>query len=262
MASSINQAQYHFDQIIFPDDPPDDPEDNSVEALDISKEGEIEATSDEPVQSLGCCSRAWNWIKEGTKTTFKAGKLAALTITGNFGIFVSFHRIRYIDDFGKEIVQEPLISEINLGQYVSPCIREVISKTITEPAMITKGMASFFLPSIGNSTDLLYGCAVEEIICRGLIQEGLLRRLPHRALQKIAPDYAHLTDHPIARISRVALASLVFALVHVDKIDSPVSVLPQFCSGLIFGTTYEMTRSLKIPILTHFFVDAALGIPA
>ncbi len=58
---------------------------------------------------------------------------------------------------------------------------------------------------------------VEEIEVRFLFQELLLRWFPKAVLNKCAPKYAYLVEAKAARIARVALSTLLFALLHTGR---------------------------------------------
>ena len=74
---------------------------------------------------------------------------------------------------------------------------------------------------------------LEEILFRGLLQNGLSKRLPVWAA--------------------IALSALVFGAMHMDLYAMPPLVL----MGAIFGVIYHLTGSLRVTIVLHMINNAA-----
>ena len=74
---------------------------------------------------------------------------------------------------------------------------------------------------------------LEEVLFRGLLQNGLSKRLPVWAA--------------------IALSALVFGAMHMDLYAMPPLVL----MGAIFGVIYHLTGSLRVTIVLHMINNAA-----
>ena len=198
------------------------------------------------------CSRlaalSWKGFKTGTKTAFKAGALMGL----EFGLTVASTLPFYSP--AKNV--PPLLNSLNLAPHVPKIVQRVVNNYVVAPIIKTREIALDVLPSFSgnglNYTEVFYAAAIEEIAFRGIIQQGLLRKLPQCLLEKNAPRYTHLIDHPISKIARATLVAMVFAISHSNQLhESQCSVLPQFLCGLLYGCASELTESLSIPIFAH-----------
>lgn len=117
---------------------------------------------------------------------------------------------------------------------------------------------------------------IEEAQCRLLLQELLLKQLPKKILNKIAPQHAHLVDSKIAKITRVLVTSALFGvchyipaehsriLFHADKKEQCMlsnRVIGAFVGGVLLGSLQEATGNVAYPILLHMlnnFIPALL----
>jgi membrane protease YdiL (CAAX protease family) len=113
------------------------------------------------------------------------------------------------------------------------------------------------------ASKIMASAACEEIEFRWFLQEVLLRKLPKAALQKIAPRLTEMVDSLPARISRVAAASLLFALCHSQVLDcSAGGGIGQLMGGLFYGAIYEYTGSLSTCTTMHFLYNVFVKILA
>ena len=80
----------------------------------------------------------------------------------------------------------------------------------------------------------------EEILYRGLVQRKVLPWIADR----LPSSFGNILKD---KISRVLIASLIFAGAHGTSNDSSF----HFASGLVYGMIAEANQSLKIPILSH-----------
>lgn len=104
---------------------------------------------------------------------------------------------------------------------------------------------------------LIIGAVLEELEHRVIIQELLLRRIPKRILQQYNSKNAHLVDHKIARIGRIALSSLSFTLPHVQAHGcSDGGLIPYFTCGLIFGAFQEVAGHPLYSMVAHIGANA------
>lgn len=88
----------------------------------------------------------------------------------------------------------------------------------------------------------------EELVMRGFLQRTALPWVARQCPGAVGNVLNH-------RITRIALASLIFAAAHSHYDD----VSAAFTGGVIYGTVAEVTQSLKIPILAHTMHNA-LGV--
>jgi|GEM_PF-7058452 len=100
----------------------------------------------------------------------------------------------------------------------------------------------------------------EELFCRGLIQNGLLRALPKKAIERVFPGQgSKITDHPIARITRCAVTAGLFALLHTRKWEcGDGGTLPEFVAGMIFGAVgeYSVTHACFAHVISNLTLYA------
>lgn len=77
----------------------------------------------------------------------------------------------------------------------------------------------------------------EELLCRGLLQDVLLTRLPKYILKKISPGSETILDSTIAKIARILFTSTAFSLLHLSNHGTfPDSVVShQLVSGFTIG---------------------------
>jgi membrane protease YdiL (CAAX protease family) len=104
----------------------------------------------------------------------------------------------------------------------------------------------------------------EEILFRGIIQEILLKRAPVALLQKINPRAANWLESNInAKIGRVALSTLIFALAHLSTHNCAMSnrAIGVIGLGALLGILVEikglkqgLTASIYAHALNNLFV--------
>ncbi len=80
---------------------------------------------------------------------------------------------------------------------------------------------------------VVFAAIIEEVLFRGLLQNGLKRR--------VGPYWA------------IVIAGLVFAAVHMQLLAFPILAL----MGMAFGLLYHFTGSLRVTILLHMINNAA-----
>lgn len=99
-------------------------------------------------------------------------------------------------------------------------------------------------------TTTLFPAVTEEIVFRGILQEGLKSKYENRA-------------------TAIAISSLIFGIVHIFTNKAPSSDLIlgfvltfaiQFIAGIILGIVYESSGSLYAPIVIHYLYNAKVWI--
>jgi membrane protease YdiL (CAAX protease family) len=99
-------------------------------------------------------------------------------------------------------------------------------------------------------TTTLFPAVGEEIVFRGVLQEGLRRKYQNR-------------------LTGLVLASLAFGIIHIftnqgDNSDIilgfALTFAMQFIGGIVLGAVYESTGSLYAPILIHYLHNAKVWI--
>lgn len=83
-----------------------------------------------------------------------------------------------------------------------------------------------------NISTLFIGALQEELIFRILIQNVFFKSILKIAPQKIQPLIAH-------RVTRIWIASTIFALIHVNYWDKPIGPIPQIFEGFLYGYIFE-----------------------
>lgn len=96
-----------------------------------------------------------------------------------------------------------------------------------------------------------------------LFQDGLLKKLPEKLLNRSAPLHSHLVHSQLAKIVRVTLAASLYSVSNTlssfwsHKLFSPTyfdttaHLLSRFAAGLILGTILERTGNPLFMIATH-----------
>jgi membrane protease YdiL (CAAX protease family) len=144
---------------------------------------------------------------------------------------------------------------------------EYIGRSVTVPITKVAGVFSFVFPSLifnpksGNQTpidftDLFFAAMAEELVCRQFLQSFCLRSLPKQILNKAAPDCQDLVDCKIAKITRVLIASAIFALAHGRHKTCGGFLLPSFATGLLYGYWKEKESSWIDLTLSHFLYNS------
>lgn len=151
----------------------------------------------------------------------------------------------------------------------------VVFKKILENIIMVLAYKTGIIPSIDwdqmmhelciqvNNSDNFYqnACVVapifEEPLFRYGIQEVLLTYLPKKIVKKVAPGKEMILDCKIAKTSRIALTTLLFAAIHlINKSEFPESyvmrqVISSFVGGIIFGILKESRVGLLGAIEAH-----------
>jgi membrane protease YdiL (CAAX protease family) len=114
--------------------------------------------------------------------------------------------------------------------------------------------------SISMNLDMSYfiaftGPVLEEFSHRIILQELLLKRIPAALLKKVAPSHTSMINGSIAKVSRIAISSAIFALTHavMDTFpnNSAVYIAHKFLLGAILGSIQEITGNPLLPIAFH-----------
>jgi membrane protease YdiL (CAAX protease family) len=87
-----------------------------------------------------------------------------------------------------------------------------------------------------SSVAVLIPVMIDGVIIAAVFEEFLFRGVVHRVLRAWLPAWAI-----------VAISAAIFGAVHLD----PWNFMPLALTGLVLAASYEMTRSLTIPILLH-----------
>ncbi len=179
-----------------------------------------------------------------------------------------------IGDFGKLILIGAGISSLDL--YCTPlisrfftnklgfCLGNVLSRSvvvnlhslITTPVCNLNSALGSLLGS-GVATKIFIPAAFEELEFRWFIQDILLKRLPQKVINKVAPELNHLVDSMPAKISRVAASALFFAVCHTHTLDCKEGGgIDQLIGGIIYGILYELDKeNLANCISLHCFYN-------
>jgi uncharacterized protein len=88
--------------------------------------------------------------------------------------------------------------------------------------------------------NLFFTVIPEEAFFRGFVQQELFDRISHK---------------PTAHVVSVIVASLFFAAAHIHWISSIPFLFMVFIAGVIYGTIYQITKSIESAIFTHFALN-------
>ena len=131
----------------------------------------------------------------------------------------------------------------------------LLSKLIKPLVNLNSKISSLFGSNV--SAEFFIAAVCEELEFRWFVQEILLHQLPKKILEISAPDLAKKLETLPARISRVALAALIFALCHTQALDcTQGGGISQLMGGLLYGSLYEfMDLSMVNCINLHFLYN-------
>lgn len=118
----------------------------------------------------------------------------------------------------------------------------ICSRIVVAAGMHLSGVSAPQNPPIPDLTagKVICGAVFEEVVFRGLIQEGVLRQLPKELLKRYFPGQEGIVDAIPFRICRVALSSLLFALAHTPQWSaSLIQCSHQIAGGAIKGYFVE-----------------------
>lgn len=146
----------------------------------------------------------------------------------------------------------PLITRFAIDK-MGLCVNHIISNQ-------TKSLLSYIvspLAKFNNKLGQVFGnnlagtilapAALEELEFRWLVQDVVLKKIPEQILKTIVPEYAHIVDSDVARISRIALTALLFSASHLHQLNcSEMGGIGPLIGGLIYGYVYEYT-DLSLP---------------
>lgn len=102
----------------------------------------------------------------------------------------------------------------------------------------------------------------EELECRYLLQELLMKKLPEKILQKYRPQSIKLVNHPAAVAARIFTSSLWFAASHLHSHDCSKhggALYAHFLAGLLFGKLQEDTGHSIYNIIAHAAINTCVG---
>ncbi len=96
----------------------------------------------------------------------------------------------------------------------------------------------------------------EEIEFRWFVQHIVLKKLPEKILGLISPELTKCVDSTPARITRIAAASLIFALIHAHTLECDKGGgLSQLIGGILYGTLCEYSDSIVHGINLHIIYN-------
>ncbi len=98
---------------------------------------------------------------------------------------------------------------------------------------------------------IVVGPIYEELLCRMVLQEFFLRKIP----RLILAEKGHLVDLKKAKVFRIVLSSTIFALLHTDLWGKGyfvrAGINAQFIGGVTYGIMTEQTHGVLYSSLMH-----------
>jgi hypothetical protein len=135
----------------------------------------------------------------------------------------------------------------------------LLSKLIKPLAILNTKISALFGTNL--SAQLFIPAVCEELEFRWFVQEILLHQLPKQILEISAPDLAKKLETLPARISRVAVAALIFALCHTQVLDcTQGGGISQLMGGLFYGSLYEFTDVSMVNCINLHFLYNCLSL--
>jgi len=116
---------------------------------------------------------------------------------------------------------------------------------------------------------LVLAPTAEEVVFRYGIQDILLKKLPKKIINAIAPNKTNVLDSTIAKVNRIALAAGLFAAAHCVNYGfyPDAYIIPQvvgsFVAGVAFGVLKESKCGIVGAMTAHFACNllASLDLP-
>lgn len=158
---------------------------------------------------------------------------------------LAFVGLATIENFGSKRFLAPGLSALNLTFY--PKLPEFIH-----------GYASnviWILSKSDNSYHLNFRPLIIECLFRGVLQEGLLKRVPEKILKKVAPEYAPYVNATPAKIARITLSALAYSLGWAGH--NSTTHLIEFARGILYGALQETTGTPLLGIAYYYGVVAS-----
>lgn len=100
----------------------------------------------------------------------------------------------------------------------------------------------------------------EEVEFRFVLQHLILKKIPQRILEKVAPDYAEMIDKWPVQILRAFTVAVLFAAAHSQALScEDWGGIPQFVGGLLYGLINEyydgdITHTINLHMLNNMIV--------
>jgi membrane protease YdiL (CAAX protease family) len=95
----------------------------------------------------------------------------------------------------------------------------------------------------------------EEIVFRGMLQEIILKKIPAKILQQVAPSYASMINSKAATAARILISAGTFALVHAaapqHPYDSAFFLFQKFAVGVCCGVIQEVAGNVFLSTAFH-----------
>lgn len=213
-------------------------------------------------------------VKENCLKCFKLGavsSLSAVTAVKTAGYLKSYVSNGMIaglicgsGSFGNNICQFGSIGKANFPlcaeridwlQSFKP-VFYFLGSSVSCASALPSYLLGFTKKSILNVSLMALG---EELVCRGLIQNVLMRKLQQRIVVQFSKNEA-LVDHPIMKISRISAASIVFGLMHAHLWEcGHGGTIPELAGGIIFGILAETKYGLVGSSLAHTAANLIIG---
>lgn len=128
-----------------------------------------------------------------------------------------------------------------LSHFLPDMGRRILSTFVNPLARLNQRIGSLFSKSRQGQIFIISAC--EEVEFRWLIQDVILKKLPKKILEHVAPEHLDKLNSNLAKISRVAATSLLFANCHLSSLEcSQGGGIPQLVGGLLYGLIYEYTE--------------------
>jgi hypothetical protein len=130
-------------------------------------------------------------------------------------------------------------------RFLSAAVNIISSSPAYLLGFTEKGVLNIALNAIG-----------EELFYRELVQRVILRNIQGKILSQSGSNSETLVDHPIAKIARIAAASIIFGLMHTYKWECGYGgTIPEAAGGVIFGILAETKYGLPSSSLAHITVN-------
>jgi Type II CAAX prenyl endopeptidase Rce1-like len=163
-------------------------------------------------------------------------------IPDDFKNYLAIVGIASIENFGCKKLLVPAFREMQWNFY--PRLPQLIKNIASHVTWFNQPFSLLgpFSP-IGEA-------ATDELLFRVILQEGLLKTVPEKILNRVAPEHAPAVNSTSAKIARIALSSLAYSLFGWAGHTSSTHFIA-FARGILFGALQEKTGTPLLNMVYH-----------
>lgn len=209
-----------------------------------------------------------NDVKSETSESKARSLGRIITDAGQIVVLDALSRLAYSAMSGR-ISDEPsalqeAIQKISAENLFPESLKSALEVCVAKPLRCLNGSIASYFPWTMNGIPLglVFGSAiVEQLLFQGFVQQGVLKKLPQAVWKMYRPGDTDWVNDAAAKVSRVVLTALFFALCHTSQWQADkLGCVPQFMAGLIYGTAVEQKGNVGLMacVVAHVAVNSFL----